>query len=49
MSEARTDTADSAAPQQACAAGRHRGPTSPDDNEAPAYGRHRRPAAEQQF
>jgi hypothetical protein len=43
MSEARNDTAESA---DANVAGRHRGQESPDDNETPAHGRHRRPTAE---
>lgn len=43
MSEPRHDTAEDTSD---AAAGRHRGPTSPEDNEIPAHGRHRRAAAE---
>ncbi|CAM5558946.1 hypothetical protein [Streptomyces abikoensis] len=47
MPDARTDTTEARpfeASAQAAAAGsgRHRGPASPDDNSAPAHGKHRR-------
>ncbi|MDX6316053.1 MAG: hypothetical protein QOF44_5517 [Streptomyces sp.] len=50
MSEARNDTAEArvhADAAEGAAAGRHRGPASPDHNDNSAHGRHRRPAAEQ--
>ncbi|MFI1967920.1 hypothetical protein [Streptomyces cinnamoneus] len=48
MSDARNDTTEARtlkAPAQAAAGGtgRHRGPASPDENRAPAFGKHRRP------
>ncbi|WP_329318605.1 hypothetical protein [Streptomyces sp. NBC_01262] len=45
MSEPRHNTAEDTAAAAAAAAGRHRGPSSAEDNETPAHGRHRRAAA----
>ncbi|GGX72180.1 hypothetical protein GCM10010324_16800 [Streptomyces hiroshimensis] len=46
MPDARTDTTEArpleASQAAAAGSGRHRGPASPEDNSAPAHGKHRR-------